>query len=138
MIQKNVMPNADGLEEERILNRIPWEVLGISFLLAISAFFIFDIYTGLFVLGGGLFSALNFVWLRLALSKALLRGKKQALKTSVFVFILRLILILAIFFIIIFLFSKKIIAFAVGFSSIIVVLLIEAVAAMSRLKTWKN
>jgi len=132
------MSNADELEEERILNRIPWEVLAVSFLLAVSAFLIFDIYTGLFVLGGGLFSALNFVWLRLALSKALLREKKQALKTSGFVFILRLILILTIFFIIIFLFSKKIIAFAVGFSSIIVVLLIEAVAAMSRLKTWKN
>jgi hypothetical protein len=138
MTQKNVMSNADALEEERILNRIPWEVLGISFLLAVSTFLIFDIYTGLFVLGGGLFSALNFVWLRLALSKALLREKKQALKVSGFVFILRLILILAIFFIIIFLFSKKIIAFAVGFSSIIVVLLIEAVAAMPRLKTWKN
>ena len=132
------MSNADELEEERILNRIPWEVLGISFLLAVSTFLIFDIYTGLFVLGGGLFSALNFVWLRLALSKALLREKKQVLKVSGFVFILRLILILTIFFIIIFLFSKKIIAFAVGFSSIIVVLLIEAVAAMSRLKTWKN
>jgi len=131
------MPNTDALEE-RILKRIPWEVLAISFLLAVSAFLIFDINTGLFVLGGGLFSALNFVWLRLALSKALLRGKKQALKTSGLVFALRLILILIIFFIIIFLFSKKIIAFAVGFSSIIVVLLIEAVAAMSRLKTWKN
>ena len=91
------MSNADELEEERILNRIPWEVLAVSFLLAVSAFLIFDIYTGLFVLGGGLFSALNFVWLRLALSKALLREKKQALKTSGFVFILRLILILTIF-----------------------------------------
>lgn len=132
-----MMPNTDPLEE-RILKRIPWEVLAISFLLAASAFLIFDIHTGLFVLGGGLLSALNFVWLRQSLTKALLHEKKQALKASGFVFILRIILILATFFIIIFFFSQKITAFVVGFSSIIVALLIEAVTAMSRLKTWKN
>jgi len=137
MTQKNMIINADALEE-RILRRIPWEVLGFSFLLAVSASFIFGIYMGLFVLGGGILSAINFVWLRQALSRVLLRGKKRALRASALVFILRLMLILAIFFIIIFFFSKKIIAFAVGFSSIIVVLMIEAVAAMSRLKTWKN
>jgi len=137
MIQKNMISNADALEE-KILRRIPGEVLGFSFLLAASASLIFDIYMGLFVLGGGILSATYFVWLRQALSKVLLREKKQALKASALVFILRLMLILAIFFIIIFFFSKKIIAFAAGFSSIIIVLLIEAVAAMSRLKTWKN
>ncbi len=131
------MPDVDALEE-KILRRIPWEVLGLSFLAAVSASFIFGIYTGLFVLGGGILSAINFAWLRQALSRILLREKKQALRASALVFILRLMLILAIFFIIIFFFSKKIIAFAVGFSSIIIVLLTEALAAMSRLKTWKN
>jgi hypothetical protein len=137
MTQKNTSSDADTLEN-RILRRIPWEVLGISIFMAVFSFLIFDIYTGIFVLAGGIVSATNFVWLRQALSEALLREKKRVIKTTALVFILRLILILAIFFIIIFFFSKKIIAFAVGFSSIIAVLLFEAVASMSRLKTWKN
>jgi uncharacterized membrane protein len=137
MTKKNEISNADALEE-KILRRIPWEVLGFCFLLAASASLIFDLYTGLFVLGGGILSAIYFVWLHQALSNVLLREKKQALKASALVFILRLMLILAIFFIIIFFFSKKIIAFVTGFSSIIIVLLIEAVGAISRLKTWKN
>lgn len=124
--------------EEKILRRIPLEVLGLSLFLAVAASFIFDFLVGLFVLAGGAISALNFIWLRQALTKVLIRGKKQALKASVLLFGLRLMLILIIIFIIIFFFFKKIIAFAVGFSSIIVVLLVEAVAAMSRLKTWKN
>jgi ABC-type uncharacterized transport system YnjBCD permease subunit len=36
------------------------------------------------------------------------------------------------------LFSKKIIAFAVGFSVIIPVFLAEAVIALSRMKQWKG
>jgi len=131
------MSNADPVEE-KILRRIPLEVLGLSLLLAVTASFIFDLLVGLFVLAGGIISTLNFIWLRQALSKVLLQGKKHALKASALAFGLRLMLILAIIFIIILFFSKKIIAFAAGFSSIIVVLFVEAVAAMSRLKTWKN
>ncbi len=137
MNQKNVISASDP-HEERILRRIPWEVLGLSSLLAVCASLVFDISTGLFVLGGGILSALNFAWLRQTFSSVLLREKKRALKASALVFMLRLMLILGIFFIIIFFFSKKIIAFAAGFSSIVIVLLIEAVASMSRLKTWKN
>lgn len=129
--------NGDPLAE-KILKRIPWEVFGISFLLAVVASFVFDIGTGLIVLAGGALSTVNFIWLNQTLTKVLLREKKNALKTSIIVFALRLVLILGIFFIIIFFFSKKIIAFAAGFSSIIVVLLLEAVIVMSSLKTWKN
>ena len=106
--------------------------------MAVAAAFLFDIGTALFVLAGGILSAVNFVWLNQTLSRVLLREKRKALKTSGLFFALRLVLILAIFFIIIFFFSNKIIAFAAGFSSIIVVLLFEAVTVMSRLKTWKN
>jgi len=137
MTEISTMSNADPVEE-KILRRIPLEVLGLSFLLAVTASFLFDLLVGLFVLAGGTISTLNFIWLRQALSKVQLRGKKQALKVSALAFGLRLMLILAIIFIIILFFSKKIIAFAAGFSSIIVVLFVEAVAAMSRLKTWKN
>jgi hypothetical protein len=124
--------------EEKILKRIPREVLGTSLLMALAATFLFEWETGLFVLAGGVLSALNFIWLNQTLTKVLLREKRKALKSSGLFFGLRLVLILAIFFIIIFFFSKKIIAFAAGFSSIIVVLLFEAVNVLSRLKSWKN
>jgi hypothetical protein len=137
MTKKNTPSNDDPLEE-RILKRIPQEVLGLSFFLAVGAAFLFNIWTGLFVLAGGILSTLNFIWLHQTFSKVLLHEKRKALKTSAMVFGLRLVLILAIFFIIIFFFSNKILAFAAGFSSIIAILLFEAVTVMSRPKTWKN
>lgn len=130
-------PEGDHLAE-KILKRIPREVLGLSCLFAVAATFIFDIVTGFFVLAGGVLSSINFIWLNQTLTKVLQREKKEALKTSGISFALRLVLILAIFFIIIIFFSKKIIAFAAGFSSIIVVLLFEAISVMSRLRRWKN
>jgi len=136
-MENNTQSNGDPLEE-MILKRIPREILGLSLLMAIVATFLFNIGTGLFVLAGGIVSTLNFIWLNQTLSKVLLREKRKALKTSGIVFGLRLVLILAIFFIIIFFFSNKIIAFAAGFSSIIAVILFEAVTVMSRQKTWKN
>jgi hypothetical protein len=124
--------------EEKILYRIPWEVMGLALFSALLAGFFFDPLTGVFIFAGGAVSTANFVWLRQVLTKALLHEKSEALKASAFIYGLRLLLILAIFFIIIFFFSKKILAFAAGFSSIILVILFEAVAAMYRLKTWKN
>jgi hypothetical protein len=137
MTNNNSDSGSDPLAE-KILKRIPWEVFGLSFLLAIAASFIFGIGTGLFVIAGGVLSTVNFIWLNQTLSRVLLREKRKALRTSSIVFVLRLVLILVIFFIIIFFFSNKIIAFAAGFSSIVVVLLFEAVIVMSSLKTWKN
>lgn len=136
---KNNNTQSSGIPlEEKILKRIPKEILGLSLLMAIVATFLFNIGTGLFVLAGGVLCAINFIWLNQILSKVLLREKRKALKTSGLFFGLRLVLILAIFFIIIFFFSNKIIAFAAGFSSIIAVILFEAVTVMSRQKTWKN
>jgi hypothetical protein len=135
--ERKSLPTTDHVEE-KILRRIPYENLFLSFLFGVGAFLIFDLSIGLFVLAGGAVSSLNFFWLNQTLSKALLRERGRALKGSALGFVFRLLLILALFFIIIFFFSKKILAFAAGFSTIIVVLLVEAVAAMSRLKTWKN
>lgn len=134
---KNIQPDRDPIEE-KILKRIPWEALGLSFFLAIAASILFGIWTSFFVLAGGVLSAVNFIWLHQTLTKVLLREKRKALRASALIFGLRLLLILAIFFIIIFFFSRKIIAFAAGFSSIVVILLVEGVIAMSRLKAWKN
>ncbi len=124
--------------EKKILKRIPREVLGLSFLMGIAASFLFDIWSGLFVIAGGAISAINFIWLHQSLAGALMKEKRKALKISALVFGLRLILILAFFFIIIFFFSKKIIAFAAGFSTVVIVLLLEALIVMPKLKTWKS
>jgi hypothetical protein len=46
-------------------------------------------------------------------------------------------LICGVFFIIILLFPRKILAFGAGFSTVIPVFLAEAVGALLRMKTWK-
>jgi hypothetical protein len=138
MTENNTLSPATDPVEAKILRRIPWEILGLSFLFALAASFIFDLFSGLFVLSGGAVSSLNFFWLHQTLSAALLREKGRALRGTAIGFVFRLLLILAIFFIIIFFFSKKILFFAAGFSTIIVVLMIEATAALSRQRKWKN
>jgi hypothetical protein len=125
-------------EEEKMLRRIPGEILILSFVLALATLILFDPPTGLFVFAGGLLAALGFIWLKHSLYKFLLLGKKTALKSALALYGMRLILILGIFFIIISFFPKRIIAFAVGFSTIILVFLAEAVLALKKMKKWKN
>ena len=124
--------------EEKILERIPREVLGMSLLMALAASFLFDLGTGLFALAGGVLSAINFLWLNQTLTRVLLRDKRKALKISGLFFGMRFVLILAIFFIIIFFFSNKIIAFVAGFSTMLPVFLVEAAIALSKMKQWKS
>jgi len=124
--------------DERILNRIPREIIFFSCVLALPLLFFFGALTALLCVAGGIFSALSFIWLKNTLSKSLLLGKTKALRSSFLLYGLRILLILAVFFIIIFFFSKKIIAFTAGFSAIIPVFLMEAMIALSRLKKWKH
>lgn len=124
--------------EEKILKRVPKEILISSFVLAVIAIFIFDILTALFVFAGGILSCFSFVWLKQSVTKFLSLEKKKTLRSSLLLYVIRLLLIIGLFFIIILFFSTKIIAFAVGFSTIIIVFLGEATAALSKLKEWKN
>ena len=159
-LEKSSLP--PFLEEEKILRRIPLEILALSFVIALASLLFFSPLTAIFVLGGGAFSALSFVWLKKSVSRLFLlkkgdsplfiekKGtvpffqspffpfKKKALLSGLALYALRLLLILAVFFIIILLFSKKIIAFAVGFSVLTPVFLAEAVIALSRMKQWKG
>jgi positive regulator of sigma E activity len=177
-------------EEERILRRIPVEIVILSFVLAIASIFFFNPLTGLFVFAGGAFSALSFIWLRQTVSRFLLlknghspsknekkggrrlklknghspskikkgdknlkekvpapffKGqpqlfpdKKKVLRSALTLYVFRLVLILAIFFIIIFFFSNKVIAFVAGFTTIVPVFLAESVVALTRVKKWKS
>ena len=150
-------------EEEKILRRIPVEILVLSFVIALGSIFLFQPTTALFILAGGAFSALSFIWLKRSISRLLLfkngdrhlyvkKGdrhlkeeepvpffdKKKALRSALALYGIRLVLIIVIFFIIIFFFSKNIIAFVAGFSAIVPVFLAEAVVALSRMKQWKS
>ncbi len=164
-------------EEEKILRRIPVEIIILSFVIALASIFLFHLTTALFILAGGAFSALSFIWLKRSISRLLLfkngetgdilkkkgdsslkkwgqekKGnrhlkeeepvpffdKKKALRSALALYGIRLVLIIAIFFIIIFFFSRNIIAFVAGFSAIVPVFLAEAVVALSRMKQWKN
>ena len=126
------------MEEEKILRRIPVEILLLSLVMALGAIFLFNPLVALFIFAGGVLSALSFIWLKQALTKFLLSGKKKALRSALALYGIRLVLIIAIFFIIIFFFSRNIIAFVAGFSAIVPVLLAEAVVALSRMKQWKS
>ncbi len=124
--------------EEKILRRVPLETLICTIIAAMAGFFLFDYLIALLVLAGGLFSMLNFYWLKQTISKAISPGKKKSIRSAIPLYIVRILLILAIFFIIIIFFSIKILAFVVGFSMIIPVFLIEAFRELAKLKQWKN
>ena len=144
-------------EEENILRRIPLEITALSVLIALVAVPFFDPLTGLLVLAGGALAALSFLWLKRTVSRvlpfkngdgpsyvkngdSLSRGKniKKAIRSTLAFYALRIVLILGIFFIIIFFFSNKILAFVVGFSTLVPVFLAEAVIALSKMKQWKS
>ena len=125
-------------EEEKILRRIPLEILILASVIALASLFFFNPLIALFIFAGGVLSTLSFIWLKQALTKFLLSGKKKALRSALALYGIRLVLILAIFFIIIFFFSKNIIAFVAGFSTMVPVFLAEAVVGLSRMKQWKS
>ena len=124
--------------EERVLRRIPLEILVLSFFIALICLILFEPFTALFILAGGVLASLSFIWLRTSLGKLLVPDKKKALKSGLALYGLRLLLLLALFFIIIIFFSERIIAFAVGFSTIILVLIMEAFIGLAELKKWKS
>lgn len=124
--------------DEKIIKRIPLEILALSFILALGAAILFDPLTGVFVLAGGLLAAVGFNWLKQSVYKFLMSEKKSAVRSAILLYILRLVLIIAVFFIIIFFFSNRIFGFIAGFSTLILVFLIEAVTALSKLKQWKS
>ncbi|HUU37252.1 MAG TPA: ATP synthase subunit I [Candidatus Desulfaltia sp.] len=123
--------------EEKVLRRIPLEILLIAALIALLALFFFTPLTSLFILAGGLLSAASFVWLKTALNRFLGPDRRRAVRSGLVFYLLRLFLLLAVFSIIILLFPRMILAFVAGFSSLILAFLIEAALAVSQMKKWK-
>jgi len=130
--------NSAMTEEEKILRRIPFEILILASVIALASLFFFNPLIALLILSGGALSTLSFIWLKQTVTKFLLFGKKKAIKSILALYGIRLVLIIAIFFIIIFFFSRNIIAFVAGFSAMVPVFLAEAVVALSRMKQWKS
>ena len=126
-------------EDTRILQRIPLEILLLSLIGAFIAAFLFNVMTGLFVLAGGILAAASFFWLKNSLSKFLIHpNKRKVLRSVLGSYLLRLLLIIAVFSIIIIFFSKRIFAFMAGFSTIILVFFAEAIRTLPRIKKWKS
>jgi hypothetical protein len=123
--------------EDRVLRRMPLEILGFSLAIAAGSLLFFSPLTGLFISAGGLSSAASFVWLRHTVTRFIGPDRRTALKTGIVFYILRLFLIIAVFLIIILLFPRMILAFAAGFSSLVPAILAEAVMALSQMKRWK-
>ncbi|MCX6560655.1 MAG: ATP synthase subunit I [Candidatus Aminicenantes bacterium] len=120
-----------------MLRRIPYEIVALSAIFGLAGALLFDPLTGFFLLAGGLFSALSFLWLKSALGKVLNQAKARALKAGIALYALRFLLIFVVFFLIILLYSEKLIAFAAGFSAVIPVFGAEAAAALVRAKSLK-
>jgi hypothetical protein len=131
-------PVATDALEERILRRIPVEISVLSAVLGLASVLLFDPLTGAFVLAGGLFAATGFVWLKQALTRFLSREKKGALRSGIGLYALRLGLICAVFFLIILVYPRKILAFAAGFSAVVPVALFEGLRGLFLMRTWKD
>ena len=124
--------------DERVLRRIPVEIVALAAVLALAAALVFDPVTGLFLFAGGVFSALGFAWLKHSLTRFLSRDKKGARRSGIVLYALRLVLICAVFFLIILVYPKKIIAFVAGFSAVVPVSLFEGIRGLLLMRTWKG
>jgi hypothetical protein len=123
--------------EERVLRRVPLEVPVIAFVLASIALLFFSPLTGIFILAGGIFAALSFAWMKQALRRILGPDRRKAIRSGLAFYLLRLLLLLAVFSFIILVFPRMILAFVAGFSSLILAILAEAAIALSQMKQWK-
>ena len=129
--------NIDSFEE-RILRRVPLEILAAGAAAGLIALPFFGVTTALLVLAGGTLASLGFLWMKVSLARFLQRERKGALRSGVLIYLARFVLILAVFSFIIFLFPGKILAFVAGFSVLVPVFLVEGVFALLRVKTWKS
>jgi hypothetical protein len=123
--------------EDRVLRRLPLEILAFSLVIAAGSLLFFSPATALFILAGGLFSAASFIWLRQTVTRFIGPDRTSALKKGIVFYVLRLFLIIAVFLIIILLVPRMILAFAAGFSSLVPAMLAEAAMALSQMKRWK-
>jgi hypothetical protein len=132
------MPVTPDPIEEKVLRRIPLETLAVAAGIGLIVGLAFSPVSGLLFLAGGALAALGIVMLKHSLGRVLSREKPGALRTGILFYLLRLALLLAVFFLIIWAFPDKILAFAAGFSTVIPVFGAEAALSLARFKEWKR
>ena len=132
------MPVTPDPIEEKVLRRIPLETLAVAAGIGLIVGLSFSPVSGLLFLAGGALAALGIVTLKHSLGRVLAREKPGALRTGILFYLLRLALLLAVFFLIIWTFPDKILAFAAGFSTVIPVFGAEAALTLARFKEWKR
>ena len=79
--------------EEKILRRIPLEILGLAMLGALIAWILTEAGFGLFVFLGGVLAALAFISLKHSITRVLGSDKKRAMRSAVLLYGLRLVLL---------------------------------------------
>ena len=79
-----------------------------------------------------------FAWLKRSLTRILSRERRGALRAGMALYALRLVLICAVFFLIILVYPRKIIAFVAGFSAVVPVALFEGLRGLLLMRTWKD
>ncbi|HDJ24307.1 MAG TPA: hypothetical protein ENF17_10515 [Candidatus Aminicenantes bacterium] len=136
MDKTKISPN--GIEQT-ILRRIPLEITAVSSLLSLPAYLLFDFTTAYLFWLGGLLGALSFWSLKASLTKTLANlNQQKTIRLSLFWYIMRLLLIVLVFFIIILVYQKRVLAFALGFSLLLLVIMIEAIYGLISQRKWKN
>ena len=124
--------------ETAVLRRIPLEILAGAALIGLAGLALAGPLAALFVLLGGGLAAASFLGLRLSLADILSREKKKARSRGVALYGIRILLILFIFSLIIFFYPERVLAFAAGFSALVIVILYEALRTLFRLRQWKR
>lgn len=136
MVKTRVFQNSI---EQIILKRIPLEIIFTSTLLALPVYLLFDLTNAFLFWLGGLISALSFWSLKTSLTKILANlGQQKTIRLSLAWYVLRILLIVIIFFIIILLYQKRVLAFALGFSMLLLVIMVEAIFGLISWRKWKN
>jgi len=122
---------------ESSLRRVPWETIFLGFISGLGTGLFLEPVSGGLVLAGSLLAALSFLTLKSFINKYLTYGRQRLLPRAILIYLFRVILICLIFLIIIFLFRSKVLAFAAGFSLLIISLLIEALRNLASGRQWK-
>ncbi|MGB9835406.1 MAG: hypothetical protein ACPLRX_01545 [Candidatus Saccharicenans sp.] len=122
---------------EKSIRRIPAEtsILGLAVGLLVGS--VYEPLSGLLVLAGALVAGGSFLGLKGTVDRWLTQPKSKFIKKALVLYLVRLGLICLIFLTIILLFKKKVIAFAAGFSLIVVSIMIEALISLVSMRQWK-
>lgn len=117
-------------EEDKLVRRVSFNGLAVSIFLSLLVFIFHKATSSLFTLSGGILSIFFFILLKGIAFKFL--EKRSIL--YVLLYILRLALIICIFYAIILISRKEILYFFIGFLSIIFAIMMEGVIQFVKLK----